>query len=195
MLGTCRQGSTAGAWRSGSGLRDRFLGGQPQNHGKRGERDAANGFHAHNSSELGWSANRGRSLAEGATENGWKNSAREPARALLATTRRVLDRNSAQADRIDKLEIAVWAPMPSARVRTVIMVKPGLRRRRRKAWRRSCQNKAISVPWLYKTKGKRKLHVRKKGGRTPARRRTLPMPGSGPLPDKQTMPLTLTVQG
>src|SRR5205823_3908620 len=113
------------AWSSGSGLRDRFLGGQPQNYGKRGERDAANGFHAHNSSELGWSANRGRSLAEGATENGWKNSAPEPARTLPATTRRVLDRNSAQADGIDQLEIAVWAPMASARVRTEITGEAG----------------------------------------------------------------------
>ncbi len=35
-------------------------------------------------------------------------------------------------------KIAVLAPKPSVRVRTETMVKPGLRRRRRKAWPRSC---------------------------------------------------------
>src|SRR5439155_13772382 len=43
-------------------------------------------------------------------------------------------------------KMAVLAPMPSARVRTEMMVKPGLRRRRRKAWRRLCQNEAILTP-------------------------------------------------
>src|SRR6266446_2064690 len=61
-------------------------------------------------------------------------------------------------------KMAVLAPMPRARVRTEIMAKPGLRRRRRKAWRRSCQNEAIASPWQYKTTGGLKRHVRKLAG-------------------------------
>src|SRR5207244_12255102 len=67
-------------------------------------------------------------------------------------------------------KMAVLAPMPSARVRTEMMVKPGLRRRSRKAWRRLCQNEAISTPWEYKTTGEQECHVAalgKKGGLKP----------------------------
>src|SRR6266567_6469657 len=46
-------------------------------------------------------------------------------------------------------KMAVLAPMPRARVRTEMMAKPGLRRRRRKAWRRSCQNEAIASPLAF----------------------------------------------
>jgi hypothetical protein len=46
---------------------------------------------------------------------------------------RVLHRNGAQADGIDELKVAVLAPTPRERVRTATEVKPGLRRRNRKA--------------------------------------------------------------
>src|SRR5437867_556356 len=56
-------------------------------------------------------------------------------------------------------KIAVLAPIPRARVRTEMMVKPGLRRRNRKAWRRSRQNEVIASPCLYQTMGEAECHV------------------------------------
>src|SRR5579859_1022561 len=47
--------------------------------------------------------------------------------------------------------MAVLAPMPSARVRTATTVKPGLRRKRRKAWRRSRRRLVILIPQHDKT--------------------------------------------
>src|SRR3982074_2805965 len=43
-------------------------------------------------------------------------------------------------------KMAVLAPIPRARVRTATKGKPGLRRRNRKAWRRSRQNEVIASP-------------------------------------------------
>src|SRR6267154_4916165 len=56
-------------------------------------------------------------------------------------------------------KMAVLAPIPRARVRTATRVKPGLRRRNRKAWRRSRQNEIIVSPWLYQTTGETECHV------------------------------------
>src|SRR6266478_457661 len=56
-------------------------------------------------------------------------------------------------------KMAVLAPIPRARVRTEMMVKPGLRRRNRKAWRRSRQNEVIASPCLYQTMGEAECHV------------------------------------
>src|SRR5580704_10931477 len=47
--------------------------------------------------------------------------------------------------------MAVLAPMPRARVRTATIVKPGLRRRSRKAWRSSRQRLVIVIPQKHKT--------------------------------------------
>src|SRR6267143_6739961 len=55
-------------------------------------------------------------------------------------------------------KMAVWAPIPRARVRTATKVKPGLRRRNRKAWRRSRQSEVIAAPWQYQTTGGRECH-------------------------------------
>jgi hypothetical protein len=38
-------------------------------------------------------------------------------------------------------------------------VKPGLRRRNQKAWRRSRQNEVIASPWVYQTIGGAECHV------------------------------------
>src|SRR5207249_3617115 len=48
-------------------------------------------------------------------------------------------------------KMAVLAPIPRARVRTATRVKPGLRRRNRKACRKSRQNEAIASPCQYQT--------------------------------------------
>src|SRR6266851_2101386 len=57
-------------------------------------------------------------------------------------------------------KMAVLAPIPRERVRTATKVKPGLRRRNRKAWRRSRQNEVIASPCQYQTMGKLESHVK-----------------------------------
>src|SRR5260370_42360003 len=58
-------------------------------------------------------------------------------------------------------KMAVLAPIPRARVRTATRVKPGLRRRNRKAWRRARQSEVIASPWQYKTTGGPECHVKR----------------------------------
>src|SRR6266849_6592388 len=55
-------------------------------------------------------------------------------------------------------KMAVLAPIPRASVRTATRVKPGLRRRNRKAWRRSRQSEVIASPWQYQTMGGLECH-------------------------------------
>src|SRR5260370_32090248 len=65
-------------------------------------------------------------------------------------------------------KIAVLAPIPRASVRTATRVKPRLRRRNRKAWRRSRQSEVIASSWQYKTAGGLECHgvTLEKGGST-----------------------------
>src|SRR5260221_6460947 len=58
-------------------------------------------------------------------------------------------------------KMAVLAPIPRARVRTATKVKPGLRRRNRKAWRRSRQNEVIAFPLAVSDDGQRRMSRRR----------------------------------
>src|SRR5467141_332682 len=99
-------------------------------------------------------------------------------------------------------KMAVLATIPRARVRTATKVKPGLRRRNRKGWRRSRQNEVIASPWQYQTTGGLECHgvTEKKvarqlmfgtgrdgrGGPLPRKRAAAysPKPGSPPRPGR-----------